>query len=154
MTIPPRRATPALLQIDSIQRRLHGGEATAEICRFLLAEFAHFRWVAAYRVEGAVLLLDGQAGEPKEAPESVPLGEGFLGGAVRDAVTRTRGPATPLPTEDPEIAAPILTAGVGVGLLVVTGATASSLDASDARFLEHVAAKLSPEMALPRARLL
>ncbi|HTT25557.1 MAG TPA: GAF domain-containing protein [Thermoplasmata archaeon] len=154
MNVPPRRATPSLLHVDSILHHLHGGDASAEVCRFLRAEFAHFAGVAVYRLDEGTLRRDGLAGEPADFPESVPLGTGVIGEVARDGVSRPAG-SPPTSTAPPgEVAVAIRTAGVVEGVLTVRVGMPPSADASDVRFLEQVAAKLAPEMGLPRTRLL
>jgi putative methionine-R-sulfoxide reductase with GAF domain len=154
MTVPSRQVTPSLLHVDSILHHLHGGDAMPEVCRFLVAEFSPYRWVAVFRIESGVLRLDGQAGEAPGELDRIPVGEGFLGAAAREGKALSSGPGTPRPNEDPGMAVPIRTAGVVEGLLTVRGRSPTIFDGSDARFLDQVAARLAPEMGVPRTRLL
>jgi putative methionine-R-sulfoxide reductase with GAF domain len=154
MSVPARRAVPSLLHVDSILHHLHGADAVGEVCRFLLAEFAHYQWIGVYRIEAGALVLDGQAGDPVDIPPTEAIGEGFFGTAAQEGRSRSRGPGTEVPSPTAAAAVPLRTAGVVEGIVAVIGRTPAALDASDLKFLEQIGARLAPEMALPRARLL
>src|SRR5690348_16195177 len=87
MPIPPRAVTPSLLQIDAIRLRLSGTAATAEVLRFLRQEFPHFAWIGVYRLDGPLLRLDAWQGDRPTEHETIPVGQGLCGRAVRDNAT-------------------------------------------------------------------
>ncbi len=151
MPIPPRRATPALLQVDAILARLSGEAAATEVCRFLRSEFVHFDWVGIYRRDGPALTLLGWEGRAPTEHTTIPIERGVCGRAVREGRTVvvedvSRDPdylACFLETRS-EIVVPIRSAGEIVGEIDVDGRELKAFDASDARFLEAVAARLGP----------
>ena len=154
MAVRDRQTTPSLLQIDAILRRLHGAEALAEVCRFLRHEFAHYRWVGVYRLEGTTLVLDGWAGEQATEHTRIPIERGLCGRAARenqtvivdDVRTSPEYLSCFLETRS-EIVVPIRANGRVVGEIDIDGTAVGAYDASDQRFLEQVAAKLTGPIA-------
>ncbi len=149
MTVPGRQVTPALLQIDAVLARLQGDAALAEVCRFLHAEFRHFRWVGVYRLDGPLLRLGGWAGDQATEHTVIPIGQGLCGLAARENRTvvvedvreRPEYLACFLETRS-ELIVPIRQQGTVIGEIDVDGNEVRAFDASDARFLEQVAPKL------------
>jgi L-methionine (R)-S-oxide reductase len=156
MTLPPRQVTPALLQVDAVLARLAGDAALTEVCRFLHAEFRHFRWVGVYRLDGPLLRLGGWAGDQPTEHDVIPIGQGLCGLAARENRTvvvddvreRPEYLACFLETRS-ELIAPIRHQGNVIGEIDVDGNEVRAFDASDARFLEQVAAKLVPPTLAP-----
>lgn len=156
MTLHARQATPALLQVNAILTRLGGPAALAEVCRYLRHEFAHFRWVGVYRLEGRELHLDGWDGEKPTEHTVIPLDRGLCGRAAREDRTIVVGDVQSSPEylacfleTRSEVVVPIRSGGQVVGEIDVDGNELNAFDASDARFLEAVAVKLAPLLAPP-----
>lgn len=154
MSVADRRATPSLLQIDAILGQLSGRPALAEVGRFLRAEFAHFAWFGVYRRTGDVLELLASDGDAAGDRSPLPVAEGGVGRAVREGRTVrvddvARAPESPAPGPDTraQLAVPIRAGDRVVGAVAVDGRTVSAFDASDARFVEAVAARIAPTLA-------
>jgi L-methionine (R)-S-oxide reductase len=149
MTVPGRQVVPALLQVDAVLSRLSGNEALSEVCRFLHQEFRHFEWVGVYRLEGTLLRLAGWAGDQPTEHVTIPVGEGLCGLAARENATilvedvRTRPDYLAcFAATRSEVVVPIRDGESVLGEIDVDGNVVKAFDASDARFLEQVAAKL------------
>ena len=149
MTLLARRATPALLQINAILARTSGRLALQEVCRFLRAEFAHYRWVGVYRREGPTLVLDAWDGPQATEHTRIPIDRGVCGRAVRDRATVIVDDVRSSPEylacfleTRSEIVVPIRSGGEIVGEIDIDGNEVGAYDASDRSFLETVAAKL------------
>jgi GAF domain-containing protein len=158
VTVPNRAVIPSLLHVDSILAHLTGAAASSEVCRFLRLEFRQYGWVGIYRLEGAELVLDGYDGEQPTGHLRIPLDRGLCGKAARENRTILVGDVSQEPeflAESPEtrseIVVPIRTAGVVVGEIEIESTTLNAFDASDARFLDSVAAKLGGILAAPRS---
>ena len=160
MTIPDRATTPALLQVDAILSRLSGRQALGEVCRFLRHSFAHYPWVGVYRVEGTDLVLDAWDGPQATEHTRIPIARGVCGQAVRE----DRSVVVDDVRSDPnylacfletraEIVVPIRHEGHVVGEIDIDGNSVRAFDASDRRFLEHVAAKLGAAVERSGAEL-
>ncbi len=150
MTIFPRAATPALLQVESIVGRLAGRAALQEVCRFLRSDVRTYRWVGVYRVEGAELVLDAWDGPAATEHTRIPISRGVCGRAVRDdatvIVTDVRSDPEYLACfreTRAEIVVPIRDGASVVGEIDVDGNEVGAFDASDGRFLEEVARRLT-----------
>lgn len=151
MTVPARRSVPALLQIDSVLKRLNGREALAEVCRFLRAEFRQYGWVGIYRREGDALALVVYDGDRPTEHTRIPIERGLCGRAVRENATVVVGDVRTAPEylacfleTRSEIVVPIRdVAGVAIGEIDIDGTEVNAYDASDAKFLEDVARKIS-----------
>ena len=153
MTISPRRSTPALLQIDAILARLTGTSALGEVCRYLRSEFAHYRWVGVYRLDGRELTLLAWDGDQPTAHEKIGIDRGLCGRAARDDRTvRVDDVGSEpeylscFPETRSEIVVPIRAAGRVVGEVDVDGTEFKAYDVTDERFLETVAAKIAPAL--------
>jgi len=149
MTVPDRRATPALLQVDAILAHLAGRQALEEVCRFLRASFAHYPWVGVYRVEGDGLVLDAWDGAQATEHTRIPIARGICGQAVREERTVVVDDVRSDPNylacfleTRAEIVVPIRHGGRVVGEVDIDGNAVRTFDASDRRFLEAVATKL------------
>jgi len=154
MTVPPRRATPALLQIDAILVRLAGADALAEIARYLTAEFDSYRSLAVYHREDPVLKRSAWGGPGPEPPGELPMDAGGAGTAVRDGGA-SRSPPNADPSVPVELAVAVEAAGARVGALVVVARPGATLDGSDRRFLTDVARRIAPTLSAgPSLRLL
>ncbi|MGI0054238.1 MAG: GAF domain-containing protein [Thermoplasmata archaeon] len=150
MAVRDRQTFPSLLQVDAILGRLKGSAALAEVCRFLRHEFSHYRWVGIYRLEGAVLLLDGWDGEAPTEHARIPIERGICGQAVREGRTVIVDDVHAAPEylacfleTRSEIVVPIREGDRIVGEIDIDGHEVRAYDASDREFLEAVAAKLA-----------
>jgi len=151
VSVPPRAATPALLQIDAVLSRLQGRQALAEVCRFLHESFPHYRWVGVYRVEGTTLVLDGWDGPAATEHTRIPVDRGVCGQAARENRTVVVDDVRAAPEylacfveTRAEIVVPIREEGRAIGEIDIDGNEVSAFDRSDASFLESVAARLVP----------
>lgn len=158
MSVPTRRAAPALLQVDAVLTRLSGAAAITEVCRFLRAEFEHYDWVGVYRLDAATLSLVGWDGDRPTEHTTIPLSEGLCGRAARENRTVLVGDVTAQPDylacfleTRSEAVVPIRDpSGKVLGELDIDGSAVNAYDASDGRFLEEVARRLAaPLSALP-----
>ena len=151
MSVPPRRASPALLQVDAILTRLTGAPAVTEVCRFLRAEFAHYGWVGVYALDGATLRLVGWDGDRPTEHTTIPVAEGLCGRAARENTTILVGDVREHPEylscfleTRSEAVVPIRGAdGRVLGEIDIDGSALNAYDASDGRFLEEVAGRLA-----------
>ncbi len=154
MSIAPRRATPALLQIDAILRRLIGRDALTEVCRFLRHEFSHFAWVGVYQKDGEVLRLAGWNGPAPTEHTVIALDRGVCGRAAREGRTIVVDDVRAAPEylacffeTRAEIVVPVRDPSGVLGEVDIDGTSVAAFDRSDAQFLEAVAAKLAPVLA-------
>jgi L-methionine (R)-S-oxide reductase len=154
MSVPERRAVPALLQIDSILGHLAGRAALAEVCRYLAMEFAHYPWVGIYRLDGSTLVLEAYHGPEATEHVRIPLDRGICGQAAREDRTVIVDDVRAAPeylacflSTRSEIVVPIRGATSVVGEIDIDGTSVKAFDASDRFFLERVAAKLAPSVA-------
>jgi len=150
MPIPRRAATPSLLQIDAILMRLTGASALAEVLRFLRSEFPHFAWIGVYRVDGPLLRLAAWQGDAPTEHETIPVGRGVCGRAVREGRTVLVGDVSADPDylacfleTKAELVVPIRSHDSIVGEIDVDGTTLHAFDATDADLLERVATKIA-----------
>jgi hypothetical protein len=143
MTLPARRTTAALLQVDAIRTRLDSTAALDEIARYLLAEFSELSGISFYRVEPPPVEFAG--GTPVEGRAT-----GELPPAVDEAARLGRRAEDPVTRES---AVPVVEEGRTVGVLLARAAT-GSLDVSDGRFLTEVARRSAGPLGSAARRLL
>ena len=148
MTVAIRRVTPALLQIDAIRGRTAGRLTLEGVCRFLRAEFPHYRWVGVYRLEGDTLVLEAWDGAQATEHSRIPIDRGICGRAARDGVTVIVEDVRASPEylacfleTRSEIVVPIRAGGKVDGEIDIDGHEVGAYDTSDRDFLEAVAAK-------------
>lgn len=144
MSVHARKVTPTLLQVDAVLTRLAGAAAATEVARYVRSEFAQFRWLGIYRPGAAGLELLGDDGERPSGKEVVPVDTGIAGRTWSEG-RPTLNDAVPVGSTGgvgSELAVPIAHGSGPVGVIVVTAAAPGALDATDARLLEQVGAKL------------
>lgn len=149
MSVPPRQTTPALLQVGAVLSRLQGKDALQEVCRYLRAEFPHYRWVGVYALHGETLKLAGWDGEQATEHVEIPLGQGVCGRAARERKTVIVDDVRAAPEylacfleTRAEIVVPVLDGERVLGEIDVDGNEVKAFDASDGAFLGRVATKL------------
>jgi L-methionine (R)-S-oxide reductase len=149
VSVAPRAATPALLQVDAILARIQGRQALGEVCRFLRASFRQYRWVGIYRVEGPELVLDAWDGPAATEHTRIPLERGVCGQAARENRTVVVEDVHNAPDylacfveTRAEVVVPIRENGRAIGEIDIDGNEVGAFDPSDASFLEAIAAKL------------
>ena len=150
MSVSPRTATPALLQVDAILGRLAGRAALQEVCRFLRESFRHYRWVGVYRVDGIELVLDAWDGPAATEHTRIPIERGVCGRAVREERTVVVDVVRAAPEylacfleTRAEVVVPIRAGSRVVGEIDIDGNEVGAFDRSDGSFLEQVARRLS-----------
>jgi L-methionine (R)-S-oxide reductase len=149
VSVPDRRAVPALLQVDAILTHLAGRNALAEVCRYLVHEFPHYPWVGIYRLDGTTLVLDAYNGPEATEHVRIPIDRGICGQAARENRTVIVDDVQASPdylacflSTRSEIVVPIREGTTVLGEIDIDGHQLKAFDASDRRFLERVAAKL------------
>jgi L-methionine (R)-S-oxide reductase len=149
VSVPDRRAVPALLQVDAILTHLAGRNALAEVCRYLVHEFPHYPWVGIYRLDGTTLVLDAYNGPDATEHVRIPIDRGICGQAARENRTVIVDDVQASPdylacflSTRSEIVVPIREGTTVLGEIDIDGHQLKAFDASDRRFLERVAAKL------------
>ena len=149
LTIAPRRATPALLQVDSVLAHLPGPQGLAEVALYLTREFAEFGTVAFLGREGDQLRLLGSAGSHGTEAE---VADSPLAARAVSEGTRLRAIA---PDGSGEVALPIEADGRVRGVLTARTIPGRPLDASDEAFLAAVAQRIGKAGSLdgPERRL-
>jgi len=155
VTVPPRAATPALLQIDAVLGRLKGRAALAEVCRFLRSSFRHYRWVGVYRLDGGTLVLEAWDGPAATEHTRIPVGQGVCGRAARENRTVIVDDVRADPEylacfveTRAEIVVPVHDGAAVLGEIDIDGTAVGAYDASDRQFLEEVARRLIPAVTL------
>jgi GAF domain-containing protein len=156
VTVPARRGTPALLQVDAVLVRLSGRDAVAEICRFLRTEFPHFGWFGVYRRDREELVLVAYSGDRPTEHVRIPISTGLCGQAVREGRTVIAGDVRAHPEylacfveTRSEIVVPIRDGGAVVGEIDIDGNELNAFDATDEAFLVQVARRLPPHLGAP-----
>jgi len=151
VSVPERRAVPALLQVDAVLTRLAGRAALSEVCRYLAHEFSHYPWIGVYRVDGETLVLEGWEGPEATEHTRIPISQGICGQAAREGHTVIVDDVSASPdylacflSTRSEIVVPIRDGPTVIGEIDVDGNAVRAFDASDRGFLERVAAKLVP----------
>ncbi len=153
MTVAPRAATAALLQVDSILAHLSGRPALSEVCRFLHESFRHYRWVGVYRRDGTTLVLEAWVGPAATEHTRIPIDEGVCGLAAREDRTVVVDDVRAEPAylacfldTRAEIVVPIRDNGAVVGEIDIDANEVQAFNASDRALLEKVAVKLAPSV--------
>jgi L-methionine (R)-S-oxide reductase len=129
-----------------------GPEAAAQRAVELLHErFPNYDWVGIYWVDESDLVLGPWTGADATEHTRIPIGTGICGAAAASGRTEI----VPDVNADPrylacfastrsEIVVPIFDGGEVVGEIDVDGNDLDAFDATDARFLEEIAALLAP----------
>ena len=133
-----------------------GPDAAAQRAVELLHDrFPHYDWVGIYWVstssDGKDLVLGPWTGPEATEHTRIPIGTGICGAAAASGRTEI----VPDVTADPrylacfastrsEIVVPIFEGGEVIGEIDVDGSDLDAFDATDARFLEEIAALLAP----------
>jgi L-methionine (R)-S-oxide reductase len=150
VSVPPRQTTPALLHVGAILSHLQGKDALQEVCRFLRAEFPHYRWVGVYALRGETLSLVAWEGDQPTEHVEIPLGRGVCGRAARERRTVVVDDVRADPDylacfleTRAEIVVPVTDHGVVLGEIDIDGTAVKAFDATDASFLQKVAEKVA-----------
>jgi L-methionine (R)-S-oxide reductase len=129
-----------------------GPEAAAQrVVDLLHDRFVHYDWVGVYWVDGNDLVLGPWTGPEATEHTRIPIGTGVCGAAAASGETEI----VPDVSADPrylacfastksEIVVPIFDGGGVIGEIDIDGTDLDAFDATDARFLEEVAAFLAP----------
>ena len=131
-----------------------GPEAAAQrVVELLHDRFPHYDWVGIYWVssDGNDLVLGPWTGPEATEHTRIPIGSGICGAAAESGRTEI----VPDVDADPrylacfastksEIVVPIFEGGAVIGEIDIDGSDRDAFDATDARFLEEVAALLAP----------
>lgn len=141
------------MQVDAILTRLPGAQALGEVCRFLHAEFDHYRWVGVYRRDGETLVLEGWDGDAPTEHTRIPVGQGVCGRAARenrtiivDDVSRDPDYLQCFLDTRSEIVVPVREGTEVLGEVDIDANALAAFDASDDRFLTEVARRIVPAL--------
>ena len=108
-----------------------GPDAAAQrVVDLLHDRFPAYDWVGVYWVDGGDLVLGPWTGPEATEHTRIPIGTGICGAAAASGET--------------EIVVPIFDGGGVIGEIDIDGSDAHAFDATDARFLEEIAALLAP----------
>jgi L-methionine (R)-S-oxide reductase len=150
VSVPPRQTTPALLHVGAILTHLQGKDALQEVCRFLRAEFPHYRWVGIYGLRGETLALVAWEGDQPTEHVEIPLGRGVCGRAARERRTVLVDDVRADPDylacfleTRAEVVVPVMDHGVVLGEIDIDGTVVKAFDGTDAAFLQKVAEKIA-----------
>ncbi len=117
----------------------------------LRERFPSYDWVGIYWVEGTDLVLGPWTGPEATEHTRIPIGTGVCGAAAASGQTEIVGDVSADPrylacfaSTRSEIVVPIFAAGEVVGEIDIDGSDPDAFDATDARFLEEIAALLAP----------
>jgi GAF domain-containing protein len=129
-----------------------GPEAAAQrVVDLLHDRFPSYDWVGIYWVDGTDLVLGPWTGPQATEHTRIPIGTGVCGAAAESGRTEI----VPDVSLDPrylacfastksEIVVPIFDGGEVIGEIDIDGSDLDAFDATDARFLEEIAAFLVP----------
>jgi GAF domain-containing protein len=144
----------ALNVVRTIVAEAPGPEAAAQrVVELLHDRFGHYDWIGIYWLDPdrAELVLGPWIGPEATEHTRIPIGVGICGAAAQSGRTEIVDDVTADPRYLPcfdstqsEIVVPIFAEGQVVGEIDIDGSDASAYDETDARFLEEVAALLSP----------
>jgi GAF domain-containing protein len=117
----------------------------------LRERFPAYDWVGIYWVEGTDLVLGPWTGPEATEHTRIPIGTGVCGAAAASGQTEIVGDVSADPrylacfaSTKSEIVVPIFADGEVVGEIDIDGSDLDAFDATDARFLEEIAALLAP----------
>ncbi|HYM52712.1 MAG TPA: GAF domain-containing protein [Candidatus Dormibacteraeota bacterium] len=144
----------ALNVVRTIVAEAPGPEAAAQrVVELLHDRFGHYDWIGIYWLDPdrAELVLGPWIGPEATEHTRIPIGVGICGAAAQSGRTEIVDDVTADPrylacfdSTQSEIVVPIFAEGQVVGEIDIDGSDASAYDETDARFLEEVAALLSP----------
>ena len=129
-----------------------GPEAAAQrVVDLLHDRFPSYDWVGIYWVDGRDLVLEPWTGPQATEHTRLPIGTGVCGAAAESGRTEIVGDVNADPRYLPcfastksEIVVPIFDGGEVIGEIDIDGSDLDAFDATDARFLEEIAAFLAP----------
>lgn len=144
----------ALNLVRTIVAEAPGPEAaTQRVVELLHDRFGHYDWIGIYWVDanGRDLVLGPWIGPEATEHTRIPIGVGICGAAAQSGRTEIVDDVTADPrylacfdSTRSEIVVPIFAEGQVVGEIDIDGSDTAAYDETDARFLEEVAALLSP----------
>jgi GAF domain-containing protein len=128
-------------------------DALREVVAILHDELPHYHWVGIYLLEGEELVVHNYLGRPTPH-ERIPIGKGICGAAITedntivvdDVHSDPRYLACSLETAS-EIVVPIHVGGKAAGEIDIDSDRPGAFTDEDRRFLEDLAARLSPLLA-------
>ena len=113
--------------------------------------FGNYDWVGIYWVDGNDLVLGPWLGPQATEHTRIPIGTGICGAAAASGETEIVGDVEAdsrylscFASTRSEIVVPIFDGGGVIGEIDIDGSDAHAFDATDARFLEEIAALLAP----------
>jgi len=129
-----------------------GPEAAAQrVVDLLHDRFPPYDWVGIYWVDGNDLVLGPWTGPQATEHTRIPIGTGVCGAAAESGRTEIVGDVSADPrylacfaSTKSEIVVPIFDGGEVIGEIDIDGSDLDAFDATDARFLEEIAAFLVP----------
>jgi L-methionine (R)-S-oxide reductase len=144
----------ALNLVRTIVAEAPGPEAAAQrVAELLHDRFGHYDWVGIYWIDpdAAELVLGPWIGPEATEHTRIPLGVGICGAAAQSGTTEVVDDVEADPrylacfaSTRSEIVVPIFADGQVIGEIDIDGSDVAAYDETDARFLEEVAALLSP----------
>ncbi len=149
---PPAAHGDALNLVRAAIAEAPGPEAAVQrVVELLHDRFPPYDWVGIYWVVGTDLVLGPWTGPEATDHTSIPIGTGVCGAAAASGQTEI----VPDVDADPrylacfastksEIVVPIFDGGAVIGEIDIDGSDRDAFDGTDARFLEEIAALLSP----------
>ena len=127
------------------------GSAAQRVVDVLHDRFPPYDWVGIYWVEGSDLVLGPWTGPEATEHTRIPIGTGVCGAAAESGRTEIVGDVTADPrylacfaSTRSEIVVPIFDGSAVIGEIDIDGSDLDAFDATDARFLEEIAALLAP----------
>ena len=127
------------------------GSAAQRVVDVLHDRFPPYDWVGIYWVEGSDLVLGPWTGPEATEHTRIPIGTGVCGAAAASGRTQIVGDVTADPrylacfaSTRSEIVVPIFDGSAVIGEIDIDGSDLDAFDATDARFLEEIAALLVP----------
>ena len=129
-----------------------GPEAASQrVVDLLHDRFPHYDWVGIYWVDGTDLVLGPWTGPQATEHTRIPIGTGVCGAAAESGRTEIVGDVSADPrylacfaSTKSEIVVPIFDGREVIGEIDIDGSDLNAFDATDARFLEEIAAFLAP----------